>query len=50
MLLDVSKSSAPACPLPIAYPTLGEARHLDATGIKIVAEVEILYLYPMLTR
>jgi hypothetical protein len=48
--VDVAQPSVPACPLPIAYSSLGEARHLDAIGEKTVAEVEVLYLYLMLTR
>jgi hypothetical protein len=27
--VDVSKPSVPACPLTIAYPTLGEGRNLE---------------------
>src|SRR5215212_5670978 len=48
--VDVVEPSVPACPLPITYPTLSEARHPYAIGIKAVSEVEILNLYPMLTR
>jgi hypothetical protein len=47
--MDVCKPSAPACPLPIADPTLSEANHPGAIGIDAVAEVEVLYLYLMLT-
>ena len=43
--VDVSKPSAPACPLPIADPTLGEANHPATIGIDAVAEVEVFYLY-----
>jgi hypothetical protein len=48
--VDVAQPSVPACPLPIAYSSLGEARHVDAIGEKTVAEVEGLYLYLMPTR
>jgi hypothetical protein len=41
--------SAPACPLPIADPTLGEARYLNTISEKTVAEVEVFHLYRMLT-
>jgi hypothetical protein len=37
------------CPLPITYPSLGEANHPATIGIDAVAKVEVLYLYPMLT-
>src|SRR5215213_1568636 len=46
--VDVSKPSAPACPLPIADPTLSEANHPAAIGIDAIAEVEVLYLYLLL--
>ncbi|HSK81789.1 MAG TPA: ester cyclase [Rubrobacter sp.] len=39
----------PVCPLPITYTSLSETRHLHAIGNKSVAEVEVLYLDPMLT-
>jgi hypothetical protein len=48
--VDVSKPSAPACPLPITDSTLGEANHLGTIGIDAIAEVEVLYLYLMLAR
>src|SRR5215216_5250123 len=48
--VDVSKPSAPACPLTIADPTLSEANHPAAFGIDAIAEVEVLYLYLMLAR
>src|SRR5215208_6764974 len=48
--VDVSKPSVPACPLPIADPTLGEANHPATIGIDAIAEVEVLYLYLMLAR
>jgi hypothetical protein len=47
--VDVAQPSVPACPLAIAYTPLGEARHPNTIGIQTVAEVEILYLCPMLT-
>src|SRR5829696_3944324 len=47
--VDVSKPTAPACPLPIAYTPLGEARHPTTIDKQPVAEGEILYLYLMLT-
>ena len=37
-------------PLTTTYPSLCERRHFDIIGEKPVAEVEVLYLYPMLTR
>src|SRR5215213_6612385 len=46
--VDVSKPTVPACPLPIAYTTLSEANHPATIGIDAIAEVEVLYLYPML--
>jgi hypothetical protein len=46
--VDVGKLTVPACPLPITYPTLGEANHPATIGIHAVAKVEVLYLYPML--
>src|SRR5215213_8265602 len=48
--VDVSKPSAPACPLPIADPTLSEANHPATIGIDAIAEVEVLYLYLLLAR
>src|SRR5215211_5713281 len=48
--VDVSKPSAPACPLPIADPTLSEANHPATIGIDDIAEVEVLYLYLLLAR
>src|SRR5215207_5494109 len=47
--VDVRYPSAPACPLPIAYPSLSEARHPTTIGINAVAEIEVLYLYLMNT-
>jgi hypothetical protein len=47
--VDVSKPTVPACPLPITYPALGKACHPTTIGIHAIAEVEVLYLYPMLT-
>jgi hypothetical protein len=35
--VDVVQLAVPARPLAIAYPTLGEARHVDAIGIHTVA-------------
>jgi hypothetical protein len=49
VLLIVANMDAPACPLPITHLTLSEARHTDTISEKTVAEVEILYLYLMLT-
>ena len=46
--MDVGEPTGPACPLTIACPALSEARHPDTIGQKTVAEVEVLYLYPML--
>src|SRR5215208_6062271 len=46
--MDVSKPTVPACPLPIADPTLSEANHPATIGIDAIAEVEVLYLYLML--
>src|SRR5215213_4552163 len=48
--VDVSKPSAPACPLPVADPTLSKANHPATIGIDAIAEVEVLYLYLMLAR
>jgi hypothetical protein len=48
--VDVAKPAVPACPLPVAYPTLSEANHPATMGIDAIAEVEVLYLYLMLTR
>jgi hypothetical protein len=48
--VDVGKPTVPACPLPVAYPTLSEANHPGTIGIDAVAEVEVLYLYLMLAR
>jgi hypothetical protein len=39
---DALLLSAPACPLAIACPTLGEARDLDATGEQTLAEASNL--------
>ena len=47
--VDVGKPTVPACPLPIADPTLSEANHPATIDIHTVAKVEVLYLYPMLT-
>ena len=47
--VDVGKPTAPTCPLPITYPSLGEANDPGTIGEKTVAEVEVLYLYLMLT-
>jgi hypothetical protein len=46
--VDVAQPPVPACPLPIASPTLSEANHPGTIDIDAVAEV--LYLYPKLTR
>src|SRR5215204_4791305 len=35
--VDVTQPTVPACPLPVAYPPLGEARHLTTMGIRTVA-------------
>ena len=35
--VDGAQPTVPACPLAIAYPPLGEARHLDAIGLQTVA-------------
>src|SRR5215212_10568835 len=48
--VDVGKPTVPACPLPVADPTLSEANHPATIGIHTVAEVEVLYLYLMLSR
>jgi hypothetical protein len=48
--VDVGKPAVPACPLTVAYPPLGEARHPTTIEIQTIAEVEVLYLYLMLTR
>jgi hypothetical protein len=48
--VDVSKPTVPACPLPVADPTLSEANHPATIGIDAIAEVEVLYLYLMLAR
>src|SRR5215208_1422746 len=48
--VDVSKPTAPACPLSITHPTLSEANHPATIGIDAIAEVEVLYLYLMLAR
>jgi hypothetical protein len=39
---DVAKPTVPACPLPIADPTLGEARHLPTGKClpRVVAEAD----------
>jgi hypothetical protein len=47
--VDISKPTVPASPLSIADPTLSEANHPATIGIDAVAEVEVLYLYLMLT-
>src|SRR5215213_2066559 len=36
------------CPLPITHPTFSEARHPTTIDKQTVAEVKVLYLYPML--
>jgi hypothetical protein len=46
--VDVSKPTVPACPLPLTYPSLGEANHPSTIGIHAVAKVEVLYLHLML--
>jgi hypothetical protein len=46
----VSKPTAPACPLTVAYPALCEGRHPDTIGEKTVPEVEVLYFDLMLAR
>jgi hypothetical protein len=49
-LLTVANLDAPASPLPITHPTLSEARRTDTIiDNQTVAEVEVLYLYLMLT-
>src|SRR5829696_3892141 len=48
--VDVGKPTVPACPLPITYPTLGEADHSTTISIDAIAEVEVLNLYLMLAR
>jgi hypothetical protein len=50
LAVDVVEPTVPACPLTITYPSLCERRLVDIIGEKPVAEVEVLYLYPMLTR
>jgi len=35
--------------LTLTYTPFGEARHPDTIGIQAIAEVKVLYLYPMLT-
>jgi hypothetical protein len=47
--VDVAQPPVPTHPLTVANTTLGEARHPHDIGEQTVAEVEILYLYPMLT-
>ena len=47
--VDVGESTVPACLLPITYPTLSEANHPATIGIDAVGEVEVFYLYLMLT-
>jgi hypothetical protein len=47
--VDVGQPTVPACPLPIAYPSIGEARHPTTIDKQTVAKVEVLYLYLMLT-
>ena len=48
--VDVAQPAVPACPLPIAYPSLSEADHPATISIDAIAEVEVLYLYLMLAR
>jgi hypothetical protein len=47
--VDVVEPTVPTCPLPVTEPPFGERRYPNIIGIQTVAEVEILYLYPMLT-
>jgi hypothetical protein len=47
--VDVGKPTVPTRPLPITYPTLCEARHPTTIDIQTIAEVEVFYLYLMLT-
>jgi hypothetical protein len=47
--MDLAQPPVPACPLAIPDPTLGERSDLDPIGEKPVAEIEVLYLYLMLT-
>ncbi len=47
--MDVAQPTVPACPLPITNPTLSEGRHPTTIDKQTVAEVEVLYFYPMLT-
>ena len=47
--VDVSLPTAPACPLPITYTSLSEACDPTTINNQTVAEVEVLYLYLMLT-
>jgi hypothetical protein len=47
--VDVVEPTVPACPFTVAYTPLGEAHHADTIGIQAIAEVKVLYLYPMLT-
>src|SRR5215207_2096222 len=47
--MDVVEPAVPACPLPIAYPTLGERCHPNTISIQTITEVEILYFDLMLT-
>jgi hypothetical protein len=48
--VDVAQPSAPARPLPITDPILSEGRYPTTIDKQPVAEVEVFYLYPMLTR
>src|SRR5215216_4405968 len=48
--VDVGKPTVPACPLPVADPTLSEANHPTTIGVDAIAEVEVLYLDLMLAR
>jgi hypothetical protein len=47
--VDVVEPTVPACPITVTYTPFGEARHPDTIGIQAIAEVKVLYLYPMLT-
>jgi hypothetical protein len=47
--VDVSQPTVPTCPFPITDSPLGEGSYPDTIGIKPIAEVEVLYLYLMLT-
>jgi hypothetical protein len=48
--VDVAKPTVPARSFAVAYPAFGKGRHPNTIGIQTVAEVEVLFLYPMLTR